>query len=186
MEASELVTNLLKGNRSMVRKALDGLSDEEVATRPNSECNSMAWLLWHLCRAEDGIVSGLDGSVGVVEGRMGGEVRDIHGNQGYGIRAQGGGPGIVWCWVGGCAEGVLRADGEEGGGLPGIAECRGLGQAGAFDDGRWYGAVGKHRPGPGERGDGARWADSLSCEGYTRGWGGFTRVAKGLAPTAGK
>ena len=62
MEANELVTNLLKGNRSMVRKALDGLSDEEVATRPNTECNSMAWLLWHLARAEDGIVSGLDGS----------------------------------------------------------------------------------------------------------------------------
>ena len=63
MEANELLTNLLKGNRSMVRKALDGLSDEDVATRPNSECNSMAWLLWHLARAEDGIVSSLDGSV---------------------------------------------------------------------------------------------------------------------------
>ena len=63
MEASELVTNLLKGNRSMVRKALDGLSYEEVSKRPNAECNSMAWLLWHLARAEDGIVSGLDGSV---------------------------------------------------------------------------------------------------------------------------
>ena len=61
MEANELLTNLLKGNRSMVRKALDGLSDEEVAARPNSECNSMAWLLWHLCRVEDGIVSALDG-----------------------------------------------------------------------------------------------------------------------------
>ena len=62
MEANELLTNLLKGNRSMVRKALDGLSDKEVATRPNSECNSMAWLLWHLSRAEDGLVSSLDGS----------------------------------------------------------------------------------------------------------------------------
>ena len=62
MEANELLTNLLKGNRSMIRKALDGLSNEEVATRPNSECNSMVWLLWHLSRAEDGLVSSLDGS----------------------------------------------------------------------------------------------------------------------------
>ena len=87
MEANELVTNLLKGNRSMVRKALDGLSDEEVATRPNTECNSMAWLLWHLARAEDGIVSGFGRVGGVVEGRMGGEVRNIRGNRGYGLRA---------------------------------------------------------------------------------------------------
>ena len=62
MEANELVTMILKGNRSMVRKALDGLSDEEIAKRPNAECNSMAWLLWHLSRAEDGLVSSLDGS----------------------------------------------------------------------------------------------------------------------------
>ena len=71
----------------MVRKALDGLSDEEVATRPNAECNSMAWLLWHLSRAEDGIVSSLGRVGGVVEGWMGGEVWNICGNQGYGLRA---------------------------------------------------------------------------------------------------
>ena len=87
MEANELVTNLLKGNRSMVRKALDGLSDEEVATRPNTECNSMAWLLWHLGSGggRHSIVFGRVG--GVVEGRMGGEVRNIRGNRGYGLRA---------------------------------------------------------------------------------------------------
>ena len=62
MQANELLTRLLKGNRSMVRKAFDGLSDEEVCRRPNADCNSMAWLLWHLCRVEDGIVSALDGS----------------------------------------------------------------------------------------------------------------------------
>ena len=63
MEANELVTMMLKGNRSMVRKALDGLSDEEVAKRPNAECNSMAWLLWHLSRG--------GGRLGLVSGRVG-------------------------------------------------------------------------------------------------------------------
>ena len=62
MDASELVTKLLKGNRSMVRKAFDGLSDEEVSKRPSGDCNSMAWLLWHLCRVEDGFISALEGS----------------------------------------------------------------------------------------------------------------------------
>ena len=62
MEANEFLTKMLKANRSMVRKALDGLSDEEVAKRPNSECNSMAWLLWHIARVEDSLVSAMDGS----------------------------------------------------------------------------------------------------------------------------
>ena len=161
MEANELLTNLLKGNRSMVRKALDGLSDEEVSKRPNAECNSMAWLLWHLSRAEDGIVSSLDGSVELWKDGWAEKCGISAETKGMGFGHKGGGPGFVWCRVGGCTEGVLRANGEEGGRLPGIAKFRGPGQAGAFDDGRRYGAVGKHRPGHCERGDGARGADSL-------------------------
>ena len=87
MEANELLTNLLKGNRSMVRKALDGLSDEEVATRPNTECNSMAWLLWHLARAEDGIVSSLDGSGELWADGWAEKCGISCGNRGYGLRA---------------------------------------------------------------------------------------------------
>ena len=62
MDAGELLTRMLKANRSMVRKAFDGLSDEEVSKRPSADCNSMAWLLWHLCRVEDGFISSLEGS----------------------------------------------------------------------------------------------------------------------------
>ena len=62
METGQFLISLLKANRSMVRKAMDGLSDAELASRPTDDTNSMLWLLWHISRVEDGIVSELNGS----------------------------------------------------------------------------------------------------------------------------
>ena len=42
--------------------ALDGLSEEELYKQPNNQCNSIGWLLWHLARSEDGLVSEMDQS----------------------------------------------------------------------------------------------------------------------------
>ncbi len=61
MEATEMLTRLLDGNRDMVEKALEGLTDEELANRPNDQCNSIGWLIWHMARAEDGLVSAAEG-----------------------------------------------------------------------------------------------------------------------------
>jgi hypothetical protein len=35
MEATEMLTRLLDSSRDMVEKALEGLTDEELANRPN-------------------------------------------------------------------------------------------------------------------------------------------------------
>ena len=62
MEAGEILANLLKQNREMIEMALDGLSEEELYKQPNNQCNSIGWLLWHLARSEDGLVSEMDQS----------------------------------------------------------------------------------------------------------------------------
>jgi uncharacterized damage-inducible protein DinB len=36
-----------------VEQALEGLSDEQIRSRPNQQVGSLAWLLWHLVRVED-------------------------------------------------------------------------------------------------------------------------------------
>jgi hypothetical protein len=41
--------------------ALDGLTAEQLAYRPNEEANSVAWLAWHLTRVQDKQVSDLAG-----------------------------------------------------------------------------------------------------------------------------
>ena len=111
------------------------------------------------------------------EGRMGGEVRDIHGNQGDGIRAQG--------WK------ILESFGV--GSVDALKEYFGQTEKKVADylaslspedlDKQVPSMMGDGTvplanivPGPGERGDGARGADRPICEGCTRGWGGFTRL----------
>ena len=42
------------GNKaSNVERNLAGLSDEQMRMRPREDLNSIAWLLWHIARAED-------------------------------------------------------------------------------------------------------------------------------------
>ena len=36
---------------------MDGLTDGELVRCPNAQCNSIGWLLWHLARTEDALVS---------------------------------------------------------------------------------------------------------------------------------
>ena len=57
MQATEVLIQILDMNRDMVNRALDGLTDEELAKRPTDQCNSIGWLVWHLARAEDALVS---------------------------------------------------------------------------------------------------------------------------------
>ncbi len=46
------------GNKmSAVERTLAGLSDEQMRVRPREDLNSLAWLVWHIARAEDIMVN---------------------------------------------------------------------------------------------------------------------------------
>jgi DinB family protein len=46
------------GNKgSAAERNLSGLSDEQMRVRPREDLNSIAWLVWHIARAEDIIVN---------------------------------------------------------------------------------------------------------------------------------
>src|SRR6266850_981773 len=46
------------GNKmSSAERTFAGLSDEQMRVRPREDLNSLAWLLWHIARAEDILVN---------------------------------------------------------------------------------------------------------------------------------
>src|SRR5438128_9906974 len=44
---------------SAAERAFAGLSDEQMRVRPREDLNSLAWLMWHIARAEDIMVGAL-------------------------------------------------------------------------------------------------------------------------------
>jgi hypothetical protein len=42
---------------SAAERAFGGLTDEQMRVRPRPDLNSLAWLLWHIARAEDAVVN---------------------------------------------------------------------------------------------------------------------------------
>ena len=61
MDVSELMTDALGRVRELVHSAVEGLSDDELAWRPDPGANSIAWLVWHLTRIEDDHVADVAG-----------------------------------------------------------------------------------------------------------------------------
>ena len=61
MEAMEIVAMALKRIEGSLEKALDMLTEEDLHRQPRSDCNSIAWLAWHLTRVQDHHLSGLAG-----------------------------------------------------------------------------------------------------------------------------
>ena len=57
MLATELVLAALDRNWDMIDAALDGLDDALLARIPAGQCNSIAWILWHLDRVMDTFVT---------------------------------------------------------------------------------------------------------------------------------
>ena len=57
------------GNKmSTVERSITGLTDEQMRVRPREDMNSIAWLLWHIARAEDIMVNrGLAGRAQVFD-----------------------------------------------------------------------------------------------------------------------
>jgi len=62
MSSSDLLVDAFERIRDAVHPAVNGLSLEELAFRPDGEANSIAWLVWHLTRIQDDHVAGLDGN----------------------------------------------------------------------------------------------------------------------------
>ncbi|HKC96675.1 MAG TPA: DinB family protein, partial [Methylomirabilota bacterium] len=51
------------GNKmSASERAFSGLSDEQMRVRPREDLNSLAWLMWHIARAEDIFVNTILGA----------------------------------------------------------------------------------------------------------------------------
>ena len=56
MAAVEGVVSALERNWEMVDATLASLDDATLARRPTDQCNSIAWLLWHMTRVVDTFV----------------------------------------------------------------------------------------------------------------------------------
>jgi uncharacterized damage-inducible protein DinB len=61
MNSSDLLADAFERIRDAVFPAVNGLSLEELAFRPDAESNSIAWLVWHLTRIQDDHIAGLGG-----------------------------------------------------------------------------------------------------------------------------
>jgi hypothetical protein len=61
MTSNDLLADAFERVRDAVHPAVNGLSLEELAFRPDPESNSIAWLVWHLTRVQDDHVAELDG-----------------------------------------------------------------------------------------------------------------------------
>ena len=70
MNVSELLADALGRVREQMPDLVAGLSDDDLAWRPDPGANSIAWLVWHLTRIEDDHVAGVAGpeQVWVAEG----------------------------------------------------------------------------------------------------------------------
>ena len=54
MESSEILVDAYTRIQELVHRSADGLTREQLAYRPEEGSNSIAWLIWHLTRVQDG------------------------------------------------------------------------------------------------------------------------------------
>jgi uncharacterized damage-inducible protein DinB len=62
MSPAQLLTDAFERVLSSATAAVDGLSDDQLAARPASDANSIAWLVWHLARVQDDHVADVAGT----------------------------------------------------------------------------------------------------------------------------
>jgi Protein of unknown function (DUF664) len=53
MNPAELLTEAFTRVHGIVHRTVDGLSADQVSSRPSGTGNSIAWLVWHLTRIQD-------------------------------------------------------------------------------------------------------------------------------------
>jgi hypothetical protein len=61
MSAPSLLVDGFGRIREVVHEVLDGLDDADLEYRPDSQANSICWLIWHLTRIQDDHVAGVSG-----------------------------------------------------------------------------------------------------------------------------
>src|SRR3954454_568509 len=59
---AELLTDAFSRVRGVVRRVLDGIDDDALTVRLDSDANSIAWLVWHLSRVQDDHVAEVAGT----------------------------------------------------------------------------------------------------------------------------
>jgi len=62
MKTSDVLIDTFGRVREVVEQVVDGLTVDQVAYRPSSDANSIAWLVWHLTRIEDDHFADLAGT----------------------------------------------------------------------------------------------------------------------------
>ena len=62
MTIGELLAESFGRVHGVVLGAVRGLSEEQLALRPDGQGNSIAWLVWHLTRIQDDHVAGVAGT----------------------------------------------------------------------------------------------------------------------------
>ena len=90
MDVSDLLTDALGRVREQLPDVVKGLSDDDLAWRPDPEANSIAWLVWHLTRIEDDHVAGAAGTEQVWTAGGWAERFDLpfsRGEHGYGMHS---------------------------------------------------------------------------------------------------
>ena len=61
MDVSDLLTDALSRVTEAVPQVVEGLSEDDLAWRPDPDANSIAWLVWHLARVQDDHVADVAG-----------------------------------------------------------------------------------------------------------------------------
>ena len=62
MNVADLLVEGYGRVQGTVHTAVDGLTAEQLGTRPDGEANSIAWLVWHLTRVQDDHVADVAGT----------------------------------------------------------------------------------------------------------------------------
>ncbi len=65
MTVADLLADAFGRVREVVHAAVEGLTPGQLALRPESDANSIAWLVWHLTRIQDDHVADAAGTVQV-------------------------------------------------------------------------------------------------------------------------
>jgi hypothetical protein len=62
MTPAELLTDAFERILQTATAAVDGLDEQQLATRPTPDANPIAWLVWHLARVQDDHVADVAGT----------------------------------------------------------------------------------------------------------------------------
>ncbi|HJX13043.1 MAG TPA: DinB family protein [Dehalococcoidales bacterium] len=61
MDWQELISGAYGSIGRNLERALEGLKKEDLGWQPHPESNSIGWLVWHLTRVQDALISGVMG-----------------------------------------------------------------------------------------------------------------------------